>query len=250
VNIALPGILIILGLVPGIIFYSAYYSGSFPKQFAAVSPVSELAQYVLFAVPLDLLGFWLHSRAHTLDFDVTLRLITGSVDPVAFPAVSRALQSSLVDAAKWYILLLIVAAGAGSLIRHLVWATRLDLRLPFLRMRNTWYYPLLGRLQSVPRWSIIPHADVMTELGNETRLFRGIVSDFEGAADGTIKSLVLVNAQRGKGRGDLFKWQAIPGDRLILLGASIQSINMAYLVVDSTKPAWRLWLRSFFLTEP
>lgn len=49
---ALSAIAAVIGLLPGIACFNAYFSGKFPRRLAGLSTVSELALYVCLAVPL------------------------------------------------------------------------------------------------------------------------------------------------------------------------------------------------------
>lgn len=146
----------------------------------------------------------------------------------------------------------------GTIFRRAVWALRLDIRVPLLRMRHEWFYLLQGRLAGFPR-QVLSYADVLADLPEGSRLYRELVSGFEVGSDGQIQQLILRDAHRGKGREQEFKYLPIPGDRLVLVGTAIRSINLNYLAVVSTAPETRLGrfragvtrlLRSFLLQEP
>jgi hypothetical protein len=259
VNLALPGLIIILGIIPGIVFWNTYFSGTFPKQAAGISPVLELAQYVLFAIPLDALGIIaLNVLGSSLSLDTAIRLLTGTVTDVRVPALTASLRSGWPISLGVYVGLIAFSFCSAALMRQIVWATRLDVHLPLFKMKNRWYYPLQGRGSGLPRWYMAPYADVLAEHpGEKSRLYRGLVEDFELAKDGSIKALTLTDADRGKGRGDDFKWIPIPGDQLIIMGERIHSINMRYVHIEarSVYPdrkllGTRLFLRSLFLQEP
>ena len=106
---------------------------------------------------------------------------------------------------------------------------------------------------------VLTYADVLTAHPDESRLFQGVVVDFEIAPSGAIGSLTLQNAKRGSGRGEQFKWKDIPTSRFVIIGSQIHSINVRYVGVDvqpptdSTHRFWhhaRICWRSFWLEEP
>src|SRR5262249_22713221 len=157
-----------------------------------------------------------------------------------------------------YFVLLMTGFVLGSVGRRFVWACRLDTTIPYLRLKHEWFYVLQGRHKGAPR-QVLSYVDVLTRLpdkdGSQTRLFRGVVIDFEIAPSGSLDSLTLQNAVRGSGRGNEFQWKPIPSSRLIIVGNTIHSINVTYFGVDSADEASRLgrlrtWLRSFMLEEP
>src|SRR5262245_33192983 len=71
-NLAVPSLLILLGLIPGIAFLNLYYSGKFPRALAALTPLSERVLYVLFALPIDALS---------------LRILSGPVSKATLGAI-------------------------------------------------------------------------------------------------------------------------------------------------------------------
>lgn len=263
-NIALPAITIILGLLPGIVFFESYFSGRFTKQAAAISGVSELALYVLFAVPLNGIALAItHARGSDLDFNVVAGALLGSDQ-------SGQLRKTLADGfiENWrltiqtYMSVLVAAFLAGSMLRKVVWAFRLDVHFPLLRMKHDWYYILQGRLKGVERnaWAIV---DVLIEHPGTTQLYRGIVSGFQVNRDGGIKQLILRAAERDQvgqpiTAGTVSRWKPIPGDKFIIMGSAIRSINLRHTVMPEVVPVkkpskWRRagatmgrWFRLFW----
>jgi len=131
---------------------------------------------------------------------------------------------------EFYILTVMGAVLAGSLARRFVWASRLDVHVPMLRLRSEWYYKILGRTSGVPR-SILPDADVLVDHPEDkSRLYAGVVSGFEISKDGGIEQLYLQAASRWKREEKNIV--PIPGDLLAIPGTTIRSINMRYRVVE------------------
>ena len=58
-ELALPTILAILGIIPGIAFFYSYYAKPFSRSISGVSPIEEVAIYVTLAFPLGVLGTWI-----------------------------------------------------------------------------------------------------------------------------------------------------------------------------------------------
>lgn len=258
-NIALPAIVIILGLLPGILFFHGYFSGRFPKQVAAISGVSELALYVVFAVPVDAIALACTSGLGIeVDYRLLGRLLLGENSKDAGTTLGATIGATRTITAVSYSLVLLGSFLLGNILRKLVWTFRLDLRVAFLRMKHEWFYILQGRLPPLSR-SIVPYADVLVEHPDGTQLYQGIVSSFEVNRDGGINQLILREAYRGKGRGQEFSWKPIPGDRFIVMGAAIRSLNMRYIAIEQPAAAaksdrYKRWarrlLRTFFFEEP
>src|SRR5207244_561598 len=121
-----------------------------------------------------------------------------------------------------------MVAGAGltgGLLRRVAWTFRWDVYIPFLRMKSEWFYTLQGRLPGVSRLAI-PVADVLVEHpGEGTRLYAGIVAAVSSTEDGKLDQLLLVATQRHSGRGLNARLKDIPGQRFVIMGHTIHSIN-------------------------
>jgi hypothetical protein len=92
-NIALPALVILIGLLPGIAFYYAYFGGRFEKRRAGVSALEEIGLYVIFAVPIDALAFWVCRKLH-IEFDVSMaaHLVAGALPEPAIETISENLR--------------------------------------------------------------------------------------------------------------------------------------------------------------
>jgi hypothetical protein len=247
VNIALPAVAIILGLLPGIVFYASYFSGRFAP--SDKSATSEFAQYLLFAIPLNALAY-LACRGLGIDLEYGLiaRVITGTGAGDTPLILAGVLRRHLFLSVGTYFAILAASMLLGNLTRRVIWAFRLDTRFKFLRTQNDWYYLVQGRHSSLPRGTI-PNADILVQQPGRSQLFTGIVTAVEVTRDGAIREIVLKNAKRGRGRGYAFNWKEIPGNRFVIVGSSIISINMNYALVEpAEKPSasrrFKLWLRA------
>ncbi len=255
-NLALSTVAIILGLLPGIVFWNSYLSGRFSRQVFGASTVSELAWYVVLAVPINAVALAIvRDDPRAFPLRAAVEVLTGTAGQDLTQVVA-AIQASWRFNVAGYLLLIAASYVAGNVARRLVWSLRLDTRLPTLRMKHHWYYLLQGRRRNTYR-QVLPYADVLVEHPEGSRLYRGLVTAFEPSEAGEIKELVLQDAQRGKGRGTEFKWADIPGERLILLGPAIHSINMRYVFFTPPKGWWQrckyevlAFVRSFLFEEP
>jgi hypothetical protein len=256
-DVALSTVLIILGVLPGIVFWSSYLSGRFSRQVFGASTVSELARYVTLAVPINVLALHLvGDNPRMVKLTTVLAFVTGKAGE-NMAAAAADLHASWWFTLLAYLVLLAVCYVGGSFARRLVWALRLDTRFRVLRMKNDWYYLLQGRAWRNPR-QVFPYADVLvSHPGEGSRLYRGLISSFQPTETGAIKELVLKDAERGKGRDKDFEWRKIPGDGLVLPGPSIHSINMRFVFVAPPKQRRErfkyelvAFARSFFFEEP
>jgi hypothetical protein len=258
VNLALPALVLFLGLLPGVCCFYAYFAGRFEKRTAGVSATEELALYVVFAIPLDIVACWFYRLfGLRFEFGVATHLLAGDISDAAVHSEIASYFERFLFLDAWaYFLLLAVSFCFGSVGRRFVWASRLDVRVPYLRVRHEWFYILHGRLRTNPR-GVISYVDVMTKLpdkdGSQTRLFRGVVLDFQITATGGIESITLGDPKRGKDRDKDFRWIEIPSTRLVIMGGDIHSINVTYFTVlpDPDNPPTRfdrcrIWWRSFW----
>jgi hypothetical protein len=257
-NVALPAVMIVLGLLPGIVFFKGYFSGRFSKRFAAISGVSELALYIVFAVPLDWVALLLANLLGlNVDFTLAARLLLGINTEQTAAALARTIGETWGVTAPAYFGVLAGAFLLGNLVRKTVWALRLDARVPFFRMRHEWYYLLQGRASTLPR-QVIPYADVLIEEPGGTKLYQGIVSSFEVDERGNVSQLILREAYRGLHGPRPTQFKPIPGDRFVVMGTAIRSINMRYIIpTPLPRLRWstpikklRHGLKRFFWEEP
>ncbi len=233
-SIALPTLLLVAALIPGIAFVSFFYAGKFPRQLTGLSPLSELALYFLWALPIDAIALRIVGDSLTRStFNFMGQLLGFSSERVSPEAVYCFLRAGHWWNWTWtYVFVVVAAAIAGSTARRLVWALRLDVLVPLLRLKAEWFYVLLGRTTVRPR-EIIPQADVLVNHPDGSRLYAGVVSGFEASKDGGIEQLYLTGAQRYRRSKSRKKAQTIvdvPGDVLAIPGATIHSINMRYFI--------------------
>jgi len=247
VNFALPALVILLGILPGVVFERAYFAGRFARKWAGLSTGSEVALYVLLAIPVDLAAADIAKHAGlVIHWDTLLRLLMGSTsDAQSLAIVSESIAGSIRATPISYGLTVFASYALGAVLRRLVWALRLDLRIHILRMKNEWFYQLLGRRIGIEPGAVAM-ADVLATLPapEGTRLYRGIVSHFQLSASGGLELLTLTAARRGKGRGLEFEWKDIPGNGIMLLGECIHSINVSYysLTPDEAQGFWRRFI--------
>jgi hypothetical protein len=256
VNVALPAVIVILGLLPGIIFFHGYFAGRFVRQVAGLAGISEFALYILFAVPLDAFAHLVsRSLGRGLDVSLIAGLLVNAPTAAMGERLAASMQRNLGVAIAIYIGTLAASLALAVIARRFVWASRLDLRFNVLRMKHDWYYLLLGRVKgkSPPTATWV---DVMSHVGNEIKLYQGIVQNFEPDSDGKLSRLHLMSAQRGSGRGNEFIWKPIPGDYFVINGETIRSINVRYISIQPITPekppkfdAIRRWVRRFWYEE-
>src|SRR6266852_3977209 len=124
------------------------------------STVAELALYVFLAVPINAGALWIvGSDPRMLKLETVLQVVTGEAGK-NISAAAASLQGSWQFAVRSYVLLIVICYAAGSILRRLVWALRLDARFRLLQMKHAWYYLLQGRYPGFPR-QVFPYADIL-----------------------------------------------------------------------------------------
>lgn len=262
-NIALPALVILLGLLPGIAWFYGYFAGRFDKKRAGFSGVEEFGIFVVAAIPLDAAAYWFCRRINIeFDLPMALHLLSGSLPDPAIDHISTSLREHVLLTCGIYVVILGLSFVLGSVCRRIIWALRIDTYFRFMSFRHPWYYLLHGRYKHLPR-RVIAFVDILVSLPEQkdegpSRLYRGVVIDFDVSDDGKLESVVLRNATRGKKRGPDFEWISIPGDSFTVMGGTIHSINVTYWDVDESeggdppakKPLWKLLARSFWFQDP
>jgi hypothetical protein len=228
-NLALPTILVVVGLIPGIAFVNSYYAGRFPRELARLSTLAELALYFFWALVVDVAA--LHIFAGSIQQDsasIVLRILSSPVPADLQQIADRLGGSGWSQLAIQYISTVGLSGLVGIFLRRIAWAFRWDVYFPLLRMKSEWFYTLQGRLPGLSRLRV-PVADVLVEHPEEgSRLYAGIVAAISSTEDGELDQLLLVATQRHSGRGPLATLKDIPGKRFVIMGRTIHSINMRY----------------------
>jgi hypothetical protein len=237
-NLALPAVTIVFCLLPSIVFVKVYLSGPFPRRLADLPQLTELAIYVLLAVPVDLLALIALKRLGVTmpPLDLLVVGLTGAVTATGRSEIVLMLTEASDEIIVCSLGAMSLAALAASILRRLVWFFRIDVYIRAIQMRNPWYYVLLGRLPGLPKM-VVPMADVMTEMpGSKCRLYRGIVKDFDAAKNQELGRLTLTAAERYRFRKEdgatQTGWLPLPSDELHILGRFVHSINMQYYEVE------------------
>lgn len=216
-NIALPALVILLAIIPGIVLRNSYFGNRFPKQAFEPTATSELASYLVLAIPIDLLALKAvhHYHVENVSIEQLLRSCVGQWTDASISYFAATLREHGPTLALFYLGTIVSAYFLGKFFQRLVWACRWDVHVAPLRMRHDWYYKLYGRLPDMPR-PAIPVADVLATHPSEgTRLYSGVVYSFEVTKDGSLKEIVLTGPRRGKGRGKDFKWTRIESRQFI-----------------------------------
>jgi hypothetical protein len=256
-NFAFPALLVFLLVLPGIILRYSYARGPWgwasPTSMRRVS--EELAYGVTFALVLHAVWLAIVRRlGFQPDVEAMVLMLLGN-----FGEGSEHLDRVLDSVAGYYpgiagyLVSLYSAAGvAGNLGHRAVRRLRLDHLTKIFRFDNYWFYMLTGEVldfrenaedgrevDGVYCSAVVDHA-------SGSYLYRGIVSDFTFDRDGTLDTIVLMDAHRRELTDDRAEGEPRPpmgpaapderyyeirGDFLILRSTEFRTLNLDYFAV-------------------
>jgi hypothetical protein len=262
-NFAFPALLVFLLVLPGIILRYSYARGPWgwasPTSLRRVS--EELAYGVAFALVLHAgwlvlvrrLGFEPDVEAMVFllagDFGEGSRHLDRVVDSVAghFAGIAGYLTS-----------LYVAAAVAGNLGHRAVRHLGLDHLTRIFRFDNYWFYMLTGEVldfrENAEEGRVVDgvYCSAVVDHASGSYLYRGIVSDFTFDREGSLDTIVLMDAHRRKLTDDRAeqdprpavgpaapdeRYYEIRGDFLILRSREIRTLNLDYFAVTLEESA-------------
>lgn len=212
----------------------------------------DIARAILFSLPLHLFMLtvfewleysgWIHT---TLNFETAFRVVSGEYEG-AFSATIANFYANTRYLVAYYMSTLMVAVGAGYVLRKIVWNWKVDVNYPWLfRYKNDWLYTLMGCDVPAPEeyrgvriyvrveaLTSIP----MTEGAAKSRLYRGIVEGFTTEDNGSLRDIFLTEVERGKFKKEPakepeFYWKPVtPGNLMVLKYSELQNLNITYLM--------------------
>lgn len=252
-NIALTTLVILLLVVPGFVARSAYLSSRFTNDVLPKNLSDDIARAFLYSLPFHIAGIGVVAHFHLMGIGVGInipilfRLVSGDYgkDSVFAPEIIDNLSQYLHQIGLYFIVLVGLAFGTGRALRWWVWRQEWDLKYPSLfGYKTKWLYTLFGRGKTSGTLGkdYLPYVDVIVDLGEKTRMYRGVVSEFTTDDTGTLKDIVLLAALRGKFKkveegGSAFYWEEVPGDCLVLRYSEIKNLNVTYVRLPPSSSA-------------
>ncbi len=255
-NLALPALLVFLGLFPGICFSAALWKGYRDLSFEQRHLPKTLVHVVLASGLLH--AFWgLVSAAIGLTprIDVYLTLLLQD-SPERTTAAVNAVSGSIGWILLYFTTLAIVSWLVGVTLNYALWRARLDLRKPTSWMfasTNPWYYILKGEYVLLPEVAaaeappdLVLIAATVT-MGSQTHLYYGRFERayFDSSSD--LDRIVLADVSRRtladdrrreddhEFGGGSERYYTIEGDYLVLRYEDISSLNVEYGWLEPVK---------------
>ncbi len=243
-NIAFGTILLFLIFVPGVVARRAYLTYPFSKEFTGFRALDEFVFGLVPGALLQVVGILLVEglSPYTIDFASLGYLLSGGTQRQVGEAFEL-LHASLAPLFLYNAVLWLLAAVVGFALKHVVIHFKLDVRFPFLRYGNQWYYLLTGRIVEFPEFEHVRATreqidltlvDVLVNTGKEDVLYSGILDDFRLGPRGGLSSLLLRHVVRRRLADDDGEARyELPGTFFLVEQARIVNINIDYLEIET-----------------
>lgn len=242
-NVALPAIVLLVLLLPGLIFRSALKRAEkIPLDYSPFGQV--IAEGVLTAAALHAL--WLSIAHFALQLDFQLQLLLGLVSPNATQnaAAIAELGGRGRMLAQYFGSLYLASYLIPRAVRWLISKGRLDRHDCWLSVvarfhQAPWYYLLTGADFAKDELPDFIRVAAVVDVAGEAVLYRGVLEEwFVNQDDGTLDRLVISSAERrkfdkdksdGTASGSEERFYIIDGDYFVIRYADIVTLNVQYV---------------------
>jgi hypothetical protein len=250
VNLAFQAVLLLLTYLPGALFILAL-TGQLSKGLPSASSLTWEVALALLTAAVFHSGFLvvLHAIGFQPDYGAYFILLSESAQ--GNPDYSHAdsyVVSNLSYVSGYFILLSLIAAGTGIVLRDLIGRFALDTRYKWLRFNSPWHYLFGGHDRPNARTTNLDAVacEVLTVLENEPVLYSGFLTRYWFDENNRgLETIFLTNAARQKlnwtnanpGADDADDQNPvvrIPTDEFAIKYADIRNISVRYV---ETAPA-------------
>lgn len=243
------GFFVVLSIIffPGLIFRRLYFYGEFSKEFnAGHNIISLLALSTIPGLIIFLISFfsyhYLYQEINITDIIDILKEINNPSKKLAeadFPPLNEMVESVVLPFMGYlYLTSLLLGTLSGRLVRF----TRLDTKIKLLKFKNYWFYLLNGQhtdlkklkhLRQQNKKHLFTKADILVDFNNCTKLYSGIVVDYELADErcDTLSKIMLQNVSRYSSKKS--EEVNIPGELFVVECSSMKNINLTYVYEDT-----------------
>jgi len=260
-NFALPAVVIILLVLPGVLF-SYFYRKGFWKSPVTLGPIqNELAKGLIWALVINWFAITIVSiiPCRHINFEALIALLIGwsNLGTLQVQSYMDAIAGYPNTIISYLLLINILGICSGLSLHSIVRKCHLDLRYDFLRFDNEWAYIFSGEarifevaqkdrtLKSIKNFLAqkidFVFVSAVVEQGAEAILYWGILSDFYFDIEGNLKKIVLERSQRrslssdkqeGEDEGvtpeNSKRFYPIYGDYLVIFSNEIKNVNVDY----------------------
>ena len=240
-----------MAIFPGFLFRKCYYSGEFTKQFNQSNELDKLLWNVFFSgISIGITFLSIYFFRSVSGLEVLESLSYDTVEQIAMPISDNKIPDKDLIYKTYKDLLLIIAliyffsCFFGVVLHWLIRSLKLDIYFPLLRFKNYWYYYIHGGkiLYSNPgnKKPAFTVADVLCEIGGETKLYKGILSQYTiNKDDSNLENIFLTNASALKQIKDVsgntieVKSREIPGAAFCIPYKTVLNMNLVYVYRDN-----------------
>lgn len=241
---------IMMAVFPGFLFRKCYYSGEFTKQFNQSNELDKLLWNVFFSgisMGITFLSIYFFRSVSGLEVlsSLSYDIVTQLATPISKNEVpdKDLIYKTYKDLLIIISLIYLFSCFLGLILHWLVRSLRIDIYFPLLRFKNYWYYYIHGGkiLYSNPtnRTPAFTVADVLCEIAGETKLYKGIVSQYTiNKDDSNLENIFLTNARAVKQHKDengttvSTTLREIPGAAFCIPYKTVANMNLVYVYED------------------
>lgn len=242
-NIALPTVIIIILILPGLAFRRFYYTEEFSKQYFKQSPFEIFFAGFFPSIIFHL--FWvmiIPKFGYNVDFEILGRLFT-SKD--FYKEGFSNIQKNIGAISLYQITILFFSVTLGISSKFLVRKLKLDRKRKLFRFQNHWHYIIKGEFIEFRRTPMIIkdkvedialfYVDALVETSEGSILYEGILVDYELSKDGGLEQITLTEVVRRYLKkdakdtsNDTDRWVPIAGHLLVIPYSQIKNLNFSY----------------------
>jgi len=269
-SFALPAIILLLIVLPGVFFRYTYRKGYWRSPVVFDTVLNEFAASIVISLVIQLIVYSLLRTLHlTYDFSSALTFITGYYTQENYLQSVNKIADQYIHILVYFIGINSIAALMGFLLHVCVRFLFLDLRFAVFRFRNEWYYlfsgeetiidSLKGRYSALERLFIRPRnirwilnslfvfVSVVITQGSTTYIYAGVLGDWYYDKQGMLEKIVLLWARRRnikydqRGRFTSMseyeekRFYPIAGDQLVLDYSKVNTINVDVRYIERVK---------------
>lgn len=248
-NIAFVTLLIFILLLPGFLFISAYHSGKFSRRYVKTSIFSDAARAIIPSIIFHGLAYVIIQRFSFFETNISLKslgvLFLGAKnDTIISNVFSHNIGDFVPQIFIYIIISVLFGFFSGKLIVGAIRKYFLDLRFPFFRFDNEWYYALSGEILGwkenggIQRYKDFKNndpavfVDVLSNFGGKIYVYSGFVLDFYLDEDG-LDNLHLDNCYRREIDAPLNQdssFVPMEGEIFLIPSETVLNVNISYYV--------------------
>jgi hypothetical protein len=268
-NIALPPIILLILILPGLLLRYTYRKGTWKSPIIFDTVLNELAAGIVVSIVIHLFCYlFLVAIGIFYDFNASLAILTGFYSQDGFKYSVEIVGRQFAAILSYLAAINIISAAVGLLLHMVVRFLNLDLKMPALRFGNEWYYAFSGEMQVIDALAELPirerlwvkrknirdvldtlyvYVSAVTTQGSRSYLYWGILSDYYFGKDGKLDRIVIIKARRRDFVEDISKpakakvelederFYEIYGDYLVIDYSKINTLNLDYRFIEEQK---------------